>query len=182
MAYALELFFDPHAEAAVRALWANLEARGMPSMATASHCNHRPHVSLLVAEHLTPDQARVVVQPLTEATDVILRLGSVAVFPGRAGVVYLGVTPTQRLLRLHHIVHTRLAAVGVESGRHYLPDVWVPHCTLSQGLSHEQVCTAVRAIKRLRTIEADVVEVGVQNTETGRITPIAQLPHSQDAT
>lgn len=181
MAYALELFFDRHAESAVRTMWASLEARGLPSMATATHCMHKPHVSMLVAERLTPDQARVAVEPLTEATDVVLRLGSLAVFPGRAGVVYLGVTPTSRLLRLHHVLHSRLAAVGVESGRHYLPDAWVPHCTLSQGLTHEQVTSAVAAIKRLRPIEADVVEVGIQNTETGKITPIAQLPQSRDA-
>lgn len=181
MAYALELFFDPHAESTVRTLWANLEARGLRSMATAGHCRHRPHVSLLVAEQLTPEQARAAVEPLTEATDVVLRLGSVAVFPGRAGVVYLAVTPTRRLLRLHHALHTRLAAVGVESGRHYLPDAWVPHCTLAQGLTHDQVTTAVRAVKRLRPIDADVVEVGIQNTDTGRITPIAQLPQSRSA-
>jgi len=181
VAYALELYFDPHAESAVRTMWANLEARGLRSMATVGHCRHRPHVSLLVAERLTPDQARAAVEPLTEATDVVLRLGSVAVFPGRAGVVYLGVTPTRRLLRLHHELHTRLAAVGVESGRHYLPDAWVPHCTLAQGLTHDQVTTAVRAVKRLRPIDADVVEVGIQNTDSGRITPIAQLPRSLSA-
>ena len=181
MAYALELYFDPPAESAVRTMWANLEARGLRSMATVGHCRHRPHVSLLVAERLTPDQARAAVEPLTDATDVVLRLGSIAVFPGRAGVVYLAVTPTRRLLRLHHELHVRLAAVGVESGRHYLPDAWVPHCTLAQGLAHDQVTTAVRAIKRLRPIDADVIEVGIQNTDTGRITPIAQLPHSRNA-
>lgn len=181
MAYALQLYFDPRAESAVRTMWANLEARGLASLATAGHCRHRPHVSLLVAQHLTPDQARVAVAPLTDATDVVLRLGSVAVFPGRVGVVYLAVTPTRRLLTLHHELHTRLAGVGVESGRHYLPDAWVPHCTLAQGLTHDQVTTAVRAVKRLRPIDADVMEVGVQNTDTGRITPIAQLPHSRSA-
>jgi len=181
VAYALELFFDPQAESTVRTLWASLEARGLRSMATAGHCRHRPHVSLLVAEQLTLDQARAAVEPMTEATDVALRLGSVAVFPGRAGVVYLAVTPTRRLLRLHHALHTHLAAVGVESGRHYLPDAWVPHCTLAQGLTHEQVATAVHAVKRLRPIDADIVEVGVENTDTGGITPIAQLPQSRNA-
>lgn len=181
VAYALELFFDRRAESAVRTMWANLEARGLRSMATTGHCRHRPHVSLLVAEQLNFDQARAAVEPLTEATDVVLRLGSVAVFPGRAGVVYLAVTPTRRLLRLHHALHTHLAAVGVESGRHYLPDAWVPHCTLAQGLTHDQLTMAVRAVKRLRPIDADVVEVGIQNTDTGRIIPIAQVPRSRSA-
>jgi 2'-5' RNA ligase len=178
VAHALELYFDPHAESAVRTMWANLEARGLRSMATVGHCRHRPHVSLLVAERLTLDQARAAAAPLTEATDVVLRLGSIAVFPGRAGVVYLGVTPTRRLLRLHHELHARLAAVGVESGRHYLPDAWVPHCTLAQGLSPEQITVAVGAVQRLRMIPGEAASVGMVDTDTGNITIIADLPHS----
>ena len=181
MTHALELLFDRHADAAVRAMWATLEARGLRSMATWGHGRNRPHVSLLVAERLTQAQARMAAEPLTEATDLVLRLGSVAVFPGRAGVVYLAVTPTRRLLRMHHELHARLAGAGVESGRYYLPDAWVPHCTLAQGLTHDEVTTAVHAVKRLRPIEAGVVEVGIQDTETGDIVTIAQVPRSASA-
>lgn len=178
MAYALEMLFDPHAEAAVRAMWASLEARGVRSMATVGHCRHRPHVSLLVAEHITPAQARAALEPLAEATDLVLCLGSVAVFPGRAGVLYLSVVPTLRLLHLHRTLHVRLAGAGVESGRLYLPDAWVPHCTLAQGLTHEQVPVAVQAIKRLRATDAQITSVGIVDTDTGVITTIAEPPHS----
>lgn len=172
------MFFDPQAEAAVRAMWGSLEARGVRSMATVGHCRHRPHVSLLMAEHITPAQARAALEPLSEATDLLLRLGSVSVFPGRAGVLYLSVVPTLRLLRLHRTVHMRLAGAGVESGRHYLPDAWVPHCTLAQGLSPAQVPSAVQAIKRLRPIDAEVASVGIVDTDSGAITTVAEPPHS----
>lgn len=178
MAYALEMFFDPHAEAAVRAMWGSLEARGVRSMATVGHCRHRPHVSLLVAERLTAAQARAALEPLAEATDLVLRLGSVAVFPGRAGVLYLSVVPTLRLLGLHRTLHTHLAGAGVESGRHYLPDAWVPHCTLAQGLSFEQLPTAVQAIKRLRPTDAQVASVGIVDTDSGAATTVAEPRHS----
>lgn len=181
MADALELFFDADTESAVRAMWAGLEARGVRSMASASHARHRPHVSLLIAERLPAGVARRALIPLANTTDLVLRLGSVAVFPGRAGVVYLGVTPTLRLLRLHREVHAHLAGAGVEAWRHYLPDAWVPHCTLAQGLPDEQVTTAVRAVKRLRPIDAAVVSVGITDTDTGRITDLAQLTHSERA-
>jgi 2'-5' RNA ligase len=178
VANALELFFDSGSEAAVRAMWGNLEARGLPSMATS---RHRPHVSLAVADRITTAQATAAVEPLRSATDLSLRLGSVAVFPGRQGVLYLSVVPTLRLLRLHREVHASLVGAGVESGRHYLPDTWVPHCTLAQGLSPEQITIAVRAVKRLRPIEADIVSVGVVDTDTGGVTTVAQLPHSANA-
>ncbi len=162
-------------------MWAGLEARGVRSMATTSHARHRPHVSLLIAERLPPATARRALAPLADATDLVLRLGSVSVFPGRAGVVYLGVTPTFRLLRLHREVHAHLAGAGVETWRHYLPDAWVPHCTLAQGLPDDQVTTAVRAVKRLRPIEASVASVGIVDTDTGTITDLARLSHSERA-
>lgn len=181
MTDALELFFDTASQAAVRAIWGNLEARGLRSMATTSHGRHRPHVSLTVADRITPAQARAAVEPFRTANDLSLRLGSIAVFPGRQGVIYLSVVPTLRLLRLHREVHASLVGAGVESGRHYLPDAWVPHCTLAQGLTADEVTTGVRAVKRLRPIEADIVSVGIVDTETGAVTIIAELPHSASA-
>ena len=159
-------------------MWANLEARGLRSMATATHGRHRPHVSLAVAERITTAQAKRATEPLREANDLALRLGSVAVFPGRAGVLYLSVVPTLRLLRLHREVHARLIRSGIETDRHYLPDLWVPHCTLAQGLIQEHIMSAVGAVKRLRAIAAEAVRVGLVDTDTGEITTIAELPHS----
>ena len=181
MAHALTLLFDPQTDAAVRATWASLEARGLRSMATATHGRHRPHVSLLVAPRITSAQARSGAEPLGAITDLSVRLGSVAVFPGRAGVLYLSVVPTLPLLRLHHALHARMARAGVESDRHYLPDMWVPHCTLAQGLTHDEVTTGVRAVKRLRPLEAEVTSVGLVDTDTGDITTVTELSSSMHA-
>jgi 2'-5' RNA ligase len=178
VANALVLLFDPQTDAAVRAVWANLEARGVSSLATATHGRHHPHVSLAVADRIGHEQARAAIEPLRDASSMHLRLGSLAVFPGRAGVLYLGVVPTLRLLRVHHLVHERLARSGVETNRHYLPDAWVPHCTLAQGLTHDAVTTGVRAIKRLRPLEADGVAVGLADTGTGEVTTLLDLPLS----
>ncbi|HSK96297.1 MAG TPA: 2'-5' RNA ligase family protein [Euzebyales bacterium] len=181
MAQALELFFDPATESAVRTIWANLEARGLRSLMRSRQGRHRPHVTLAVAERMTLAQADTATTPLRDANDLALRLGSVAVFPGRQGVLYLAVVPTLRLLRLHREVHARLMGAGVETDRHYLPDVWVPHCTLAEGLTQEQVTTAVGAVKRLRPIPGEAFGVGLVDTDTGAVTPIAELPHSVGA-
>jgi 2'-5' RNA ligase len=159
-------------------MWGNLEARGLRSMATTTHGRHRPHVSLAVAEDMSPVHADVAAQPLRDANDLALRLGSVAVFPGRQGVLYLSVVPTMRLLSLHREIHARLLGAGVESLRHYLPDVWVPHCTLAQGLTRDEIPVAVRAVQRLRLIAGDAASVGMVDTDSGDITVIADLPHS----
>lgn len=173
----MEMLFDDASEASVRAMWGTLEARGLRSPAN-SRTRNRPHVTLTVADGVNRAQAAAAAEPVRTANDLSLRLGSVAVFPGRAGVVYLAVVPTLRLLRLHHEVHARLVGVGVESWRHYLPDTWVPHCTLAEGLSQDQVTVAVRAIRRVRPIEVDVTRVGLIDTDTGEITVVAEVSHS----
>jgi hypothetical protein len=46
------MYFDDQADAAVRRLWQRLADAGLPSLATRTHRQHRPHVSLAVAESL----------------------------------------------------------------------------------------------------------------------------------
>ena len=159
-------------------MWGTLEARGLRSMATG---RHRPHVSLTVADRITPAQATSAAEALGTANDLSLVLGSIAVFPGRSGVLYLSVVPTLRLLRLHREIQARLAGAGVESGRLYLPDAWVPHCTLAESLSGDQVTAAVGATQRQRPIEADVVSAAIVDTESGEATVVARIPHSASA-
>ena len=50
VAQALEVFFDPATEAAVRNVWDHLQKAGVPSLASRTHRRHRPHVSLTMAE------------------------------------------------------------------------------------------------------------------------------------
>lgn len=171
------MLFDAGSESAVRAMWGSLEARGLRSPAN-TRTRNRPHVTLTVTDGMHRAHAEAAAEPLLSANDLSLRLGSISVFPGRAGVVYLAVVPTLRLLRLHHAVHARLANAGVESWRHYLPDTWVPHCTLAEGLSQEQVATAVQVVRRVRPITADVIGVGLIDTDTGAVTMVADVPHS----
>lgn len=62
MAHAIEMFFDEHADTAVRALWQQLATAGLPSLATWTHRRHRPHVSLTVTGSL--DRADLAGQPV----------------------------------------------------------------------------------------------------------------------
>ena len=48
MVHSIELVFDPDTESAIRRIWDDLAAAGIPSQAPAS----RPHVTLAVAERI----------------------------------------------------------------------------------------------------------------------------------
>ncbi|MDT5317508.1 MAG: hypothetical protein QOD88_30, partial [Mycobacterium sp.] len=51
MVHSIELVFDDVTEAAIRRIWADLAAAGIPSQAPAS----RPHLTLAVADRIAPD-------------------------------------------------------------------------------------------------------------------------------
>jgi 2'-5' RNA ligase len=176
MTQALEIFFDPDSEAAVRQLWARLEAAGLPSLAMRTHRRHRPHVSLAVAQRIDTTRLEKAHQCLA-ATHLDITLYSPAVFP-RNGVLYLSVVPTRALLRLHKEVHAALEGSLVESWRTYSVDAWVPHCTLAQDFDPTQLARGVELLHDSPIIEAHVETAGVFDTTTGEIVPVATLlPH-----
>ena len=175
MALAIEMFFDEDADAAVRAIWRDLAAAGLPNLAVYGHGQHRPHVSLAVCGSLSPDAVvplqSMLSQAITEA-GLVLPLTSLGTFPGGEGVLFLGVSVTAGLLDLHARAHAALA--GQTAGRwpYYLPGYWVPHCTLAQGLDAESTAAAFRLLHGFGPIEATVTSAGITDTTTGAVTPL----------
>ncbi|HZU48791.1 MAG TPA: 2'-5' RNA ligase family protein, partial [Mycobacterium sp.] len=51
MVHSIELIFDDGTEAAIRRIWNDLAAAGIPSQAPAS----RPHATMAVAERIEPE-------------------------------------------------------------------------------------------------------------------------------
>jgi 2'-5' RNA ligase len=174
MAHALELFFDPTTEAAIKDVWARLEGAGVPSLASRTHRRHRPHVSLSVAERIERHQLQGARECLS-ATHLDVTLYSPAVFPGR-GVLYLSVVPTIALLRLHEDVHAALHASLVAPWELYSVGAWMPHCTLAQGLTRAQIARGIDLLHDQPIIPAHVSSAGILDTTTGEVLPIAALP------
>jgi 2'-5' RNA ligase len=173
MAHALELFFDPSSEAEVKGVWAQLEAAGLPSLATRTHRRHRPHVTLAVAERIETARLEEARNRLA-ATHLDIKLYSPAVFQ-RKGVLYLSVVPTMALLRLHQEVHAALSDSLVKPWSPYSVGAWVPHCTLAQGLDRAQLVRGVDLLHDQRIIETHVTGAGLLDTQTGVVLPLAEL-------
>ena len=175
MALAVELFFDAGADAAVRAMWRDLAAAGLPSLAVYGHGQHRPHVSLAVFESLSPeglDALRPVLAQAITGARLVLTLNSLGTFPGDEGVLFLGVAVSTGLLALHARAHAALAGQQAGLWPHYLPGYWLPHCTLAQGLDAEGTATAFRLLHGFRPIEPTVTSAGLTDAATGAVTPL----------
>jgi 2'-5' RNA ligase len=173
MAHALELFFDPGSEAKVKSVWDRLEAAGLPSLATRTHRRHRPHVTLVVAERIEAARLQHCRDRLT-ATHLDVTLHSPAVFQ-RSGVLHLSVVPTLELLRLHQQVHAALADSLVAPWGTYSVGAWVPHCTLAQGLTREQLARGIDLLHEQPVVQAHVTGAGILDTKTGEVLPVATL-------
>jgi 2'-5' RNA ligase len=144
MAYAVELFFDAATEAAIRRLG--------DTLADSDRGNSgRPHVSLGGCRDLRDASA------LTQALETLaaeqagalpVTLAHLGVFPGDEGVIFYGLTVTTPLLLLHRRFHALFAPLVMESSPFYQPGLWVPHCTLANGLPQERLPAALAGLQK----------------------------------
>ena len=134
MPYAVELFFDPQAETAVRATWQALHQAGLPTPSDPAAA--RPHVSLGVFDNdQLSEQAlgQILTNFARKIKAIPLLMQNVGIFPTAESVLFLGVTVTQELLELHTTFQTAFAADISDLRPYYQTGKWVPHCTLSIG-------------------------------------------------
>jgi 2'-5' RNA ligase len=145
----------------------------VPSLASRTHRRHRPHISLSVAERLDAGQLHGA-QDFLASTHLDVTLYSPAVFP-RPGVLYLSVVPTLALLRLHEEVHAALRDGMVRPRDGYSVGAWMPHCTLAQDLTRAQLVHGIDLLHDQPIIMAHVNSVGLLDTATGEVLPLAAL-------
>jgi 2'-5' RNA ligase len=140
MVHSIELVFDQDTEVAVRRIWTDLAAAGIPSQAPAS----RPHVSLVVAGAIPAE-----VDPLLESVSTRMPLRCVIGAPllfGRAKVVLARlVVPTTDLLAVHAAVY-RLCGPHLQPQPmpNCVPGQWTPHVTLARRVGAAALGRAMR--------------------------------------
>lgn len=145
MAFALELELDAEAGRVVRGLWHALSEIGVTWMAESGAT---PHVSLAIWE--TIDRPRFEAELAhfaAETGPVAVTFDGVGTFPG--GAVFLRLAPNTTLAEMQRQVHARFAALGRSPWQYYLPETWVPHCTLAMEFPRERAPDALAIAKRV---------------------------------
>lgn len=170
MVAAIELYLDVDTTRRVRTLWRALEEDGIPTLGSLN-ARHRPHLSLAAARRIDPGPVAAALDGVPLGRGMTLQLDFVGQFIGR--VLWLGVTPTAELLGLHHAVHDRLAAQGVEVWEHYRPGRWVPHCTVSMRVPNPLMAPAVRRCLEYLPMRAAVTGAAVTDHVNDIAHPLA---------
>jgi hypothetical protein len=147
MPFAVEIFFDPNLDKAVRHLWAQVsKGTGVPDR--MAETGNRPHVSLAA---FNDGQVEAVVERLralaveTEAIDI--DLNSIGTFASEEGVLFLAPVVTGALINLHLDCQSKLKGLARGMWPYYLPGKLAFHCTINTGLKAEEINRAIMAIK-----------------------------------
>lgn len=148
MTLALPLYFDPAAEAAIQTVIAALAEHGVaPFMQSAGI---RPHLTLAIYRDIDPARCETLLKPLVGSLPPLpLLFSHLGVFTSPDPVVFLAPTPTRALAELHQRVNALLAEAGDQPSSYYLPDLWVPHCTLAVEFDENRISEAVEIARRL---------------------------------
>ncbi|MGH3633317.1 2'-5' RNA ligase family protein [Mycobacterium sp.] len=149
MVHSIELVFDADTEAAIRQIWDELAAAGIPSQAPAS----RPHVTLVVTDRIAAEVDELLC-PVVERLPLCCAVGGTLLFGRAKPILSRLVVPTAELLVLHAEVH-RLCHPHLvpEAMPNSLPDQWTPHVTLARRVGGSQLGRALRIAGRPSQID-----------------------------
>ncbi|MGF6227643.1 2'-5' RNA ligase [Inquilinus ginsengisoli] len=94
-----------------------------------------PHLSLAVYERLAAATVTVSLERFADGQPALaIQLASLGVFPGPPAVLFAAPVVSLELLALHRAYHQATWAAGPRCWAHYLPEAWVPHVTLGEGM------------------------------------------------
>jgi len=173
MSCGIVLWPDEDASYAIKQLWEELSAHGIPTLATHTHQLHRPHVSLSVAESL-PVQDALDLAGTVPTRRVRLLVESAGVFP--TGHLFLACVAGQDLLAEQRRVHQSLIPVACNPWPHFAADEWTPHITTGWALRPSQIAAALPRVLDRLPIRGWLDHGGVEDGDTGQYWPCPR-PH-----
>jgi 2'-5' RNA ligase len=144
--FAIEMCFDEESDRRVRAVWQRIADAGLPQPMLELP-GAKPHVSLTALERLADPGAFAARLAELAASEppLAIRMASAATFATAEGVLYLGVVATRELLELHARFYAHFERELQSANPWYRPSQWVPHCTLSLGLTGHQIGAALES-------------------------------------
>ncbi|GLZ32897.1 2'-5' RNA ligase [Lentzea sp. NBRC 105346] len=156
---ALVAFFDDEADAAVRELWQRL----------GTTYEFPPHVTYAVASTIGPKARKELREDLSRLWVPDMWLHNLGVFSASDNVLYLGAVVDAELLAVHSAIHDVLAGKVRNPSAYYLPGSWIPHCTLADNVSDDEMKSLFAKAFPVSPIRVRVREVSVVDTQTGEI-------------
>ncbi len=161
MPFAVECYFDPTTEDAVRNIWQALADAKINSRMI--DVGARPHISLTVADgNVSPKLINQLQEFTANRNKLQIQFGSLGIFINDLGVMFLAPRASVGLLNLHLEWCAAIAPFDLVVWDYYSAADWSPHCTLAVGLVPEQFGHAFAVCRSMQIpFQAEIQEIGV---------------------
>ena len=128
MAFSIELHFDEKSNSIIRSMWKKLSEANISDY--MDKYGVFPHISLAVFDDIDIQSVEKLIEKVIKNESTFtLKMSSLGIFPSNQNILFLSPVPSERLINLHTKLH--FAIKDIESNwDYYLPNQWVPHCTL----------------------------------------------------
>ncbi|HEY3558270.1 MAG TPA: 2'-5' RNA ligase family protein [Kribbella sp.] len=174
MALAVCWLFDRRSDRLLRNLWARLEDLGVPTLLSHTHGRHVPHLSLAVLREWQFDEVTKAVEDLPDGGPVALYVDALGTF--RRGRAWLVPAVTADVLLRQEKLVSAVTGAGADLHKHYVPGLWVPHCTLAPRVPLAALPTLTAAVYDVLPLQLEVQRAALINSSTGQLTPLDHLP------
>ncbi|XP_026381783.1 uncharacterized protein LOC113276394 [Papaver somniferum] len=159
--YAIQLFFDPALENQVLKAWNVLARRQISTQLI--EMESRPHITLLSSPVLDPPKLQNLIKNFASKQEPLsLSMSAIGSFPGEGNVLFLSPNPTSSLLQFHAQLCDALRKENIEIGEEYLPDSWIPHCTVAKEVPRSRIGEAFCILRDLKLpISGYAMDIGL---------------------
>ena len=159
--YAVLAYFDFETEVKLKQFWRELYELGITDYGVIPK-NRRPHITLADYQDIDVEKLSLMIeQYFTHQAQVTIQLNTLGSFIGRK-MLYLAPTMTKELLDLHGNYHEAFEQFNQNPNSYYLPQRWVPHCSVAGHLTEETLLQAFEYCqKNISCIQATIMEIGL---------------------
>lgn len=143
MPFAVVLYFDEINERKFLNIWESLAKEGLST--NLIEAGIRPHITLAIYDELECRPCENKLAKIASQTKPIkFQITHLGLFKDPEPVVFAAPTFTQEFLDFHKQIHAVLAKESKNPWEKYLPDQWVPHCTLALGFDPANLDMIIR--------------------------------------
>jgi 2'-5' RNA ligase len=174
MALAVCLLFDERTNRALRRLWDRLEDLDVPTLRSHTHGRHLPHLSYAVLRDWRLDEVRDRVEALPSGPPLDLHFDALGTF--RRGRSWLVPAVTSDVALRQERVVAAVTAAGADLHKHYVPGVWVPHCTVAPRVPLTVLPVLAAAVYDVLPLQARADHAALVDSGTGTTWPLVNLP------
>lgn len=159
--YAVIAIFDHKTEQTIKNIWEELMDQSISFYAYEIE-DRRPHITLASYNQLNQnDFIRDMDWFYDKQISVPINFNSIGSFLN-SGTLYLSPTFTKGLFELHVNHHQHFKQYNDEPNSLYLPNNWIPHCTIANRLSSTKLAEAFAyCSKRCKIINGAIKEIAL---------------------